>query len=95
MVHVDEDERAAMVGRLLAALVETTDAMTSGDPLRAIHALTIRGHALELALREAVALSRLQGITWQKIADALGTSKAAAHERFSLRGSGDDVAPTL
>ena len=93
--YMPEGERLALVASVLAGVVETAAAMDSGDPLRAVHALSLRRVAVEEGIAECVAVARMQGITWQKIADALGVSKAAAHERYSARGSGATSAPAL
>lgn len=39
--------------------------------------------AAEQRLQNAVDQARKDGATWQQIADQLGTSRQAAHERFS------------
>jgi hypothetical protein len=50
------------------------------DALSAIHTARI---TLDDAEHLAVALLRTSGSPWQAIADALGTTRQAAHERFS------------
>ena len=79
----------------LAAVAETQSAVDSGDPLRALHALTIRQGLLDEAVREQVSLARLQGLTWNAIGPALGMSRQAAWERFHVRGSGATSDPAL
>jgi hypothetical protein len=53
------------------------------EPLKAVSGIS-RGIAnLEDTLREAVALAREQGRTWDDIGRSLGVSRQAAWERFS------------
>ena len=62
-----------------------TDAMSSKDPavgLRTVRALQRLHERLE-ALH--VANAREQGWTWQAIADALGVSRQAVHQKYHRR----------
>lgn len=69
-------------------MVQTRMALSSGDPLRALHALSERAVILDRLTAEVVALARAQGLTWQAIGDSLGVTRQAAWERFQARGSG-------
>ena len=82
-------ERPALVddAEIADLLVETRTALASGDPLRALHALTERAVLLDALTAEVVGLARAQGLTWRAIGDALGVSRQAAWERFQARGS--------
>jgi DNA-directed RNA polymerase specialized sigma24 family protein len=54
--------------------------MVPGEALAAIHTARL---TLDDAEHLAVALLRSGGTSWQEIADALGTTRQAAHERFA------------
>lgn len=83
-----ESEYAHEAARLLTLVLETQNAVESGDPLRALHAITLRQGWLTIVTAECVAMARCQGLTWQKIGDAMGISKQAAWQRFEARGAG-------
>jgi DNA-directed RNA polymerase specialized sigma24 family protein len=51
--------------------------------IEALTAINTARLTLDDAEHLAVALARSGGTTWQEIADALGISRQAAHERFS------------
>ena len=72
---------------LATLIAQSTIAYESGDPLRVLHALTERLLLLERGIADTVALARAQGLTWQQIGDALGTTRQAAWQRFGARGS--------
>ena len=59
----------------------------SGDwrdrPLAVISGIAKGTQSMEATLREAVALARDQGASWDQIGKALGVSRQAAWERFS------------
>jgi hypothetical protein len=42
---------------------------------------------------EAVQAARACGVTWSRIAEALGTSRQAAHERFAWKERPSDEVP--
>lgn len=54
-----------------------------GDGLTSVAAAGERARGADEALRHAVDEARALGRTWQEIADALGTSRQAAYQRFS------------
>ncbi|BBU24391.1 hypothetical protein MXEN_04548 [Mycobacterium xenopi RIVM700367] len=67
------------------SLGETADAMSSADPavgLRAVRALQRLQERLEAI---HVANAREQGWSWQAIADALGVSRQAVHQKYNRR----------
>ncbi|WP_242639469.1 helix-turn-helix domain-containing protein [Mycolicibacterium sp. S2-37] len=69
-----------------SALNEVTQAVGSSDPavgLRAIHAMRRTMDALESM---HVANARDKGWSWQAIADALGVTRQAVHQKHSRRG---------
>lgn len=53
-----------------------------GDGLTSVAAAFERASAADEALRNAVDEARALGRTWQEIADAMGTSRQAAYQRF-------------
>ena len=73
---------------LSALIAQTKLAYDSGDPLRVLHALTERRALLDRGIADTVSLARAQGLTWQAIGDALGTTRQAAWQHFQARGSG-------
>lgn len=96
MLGVDgENPRAPDIAALLDLLLEHLAAVDSGDPLRALHALSVRQLAIDEWLCDAVAQARLQGLTWSAIGAALGMSRQGAWDRFSARGSGATCDPRL
>lgn len=67
--------------RTLALLADSIEGNGDfGDMLGAIRLVEL---AADAARRAIVADAREAGETWQSIADALGISRQAAHERFS------------
>lgn len=67
--------------RTLALLADSIEGNGDyGDMLGAIRLVDL---AADAARRAIVADAREAGETWQSIADALGISRQAAHERFS------------
>jgi DNA-directed RNA polymerase specialized sigma24 family protein len=66
-------------------LSELTDAVDSADPaegLRAVRALQRLQERLEAV---HVANARARGWSWQAIADALGVSRQAVHQKYNRR----------
>ncbi|MGV0656028.1 helix-turn-helix domain-containing protein [Mycolicibacterium thermoresistibile] len=64
----------------------TTEAMASVDPavgLEAVRALRRLQERLEAI---HVANARAQGWSWQAIADSLGVSRQAVHQKYNRRG---------
>lgn len=87
-----ESERDALArltdaDALATLIAQTKIAYDSGDPLRVLHALTVRFALVERGMADTVALARAQGLTWQQIGDALGTTRQAAWQRYAARGS--------
>lgn len=68
-----------------ASLVSAADAATSADPavgLRGVRALQRLQERLEAI---HVANAREQGWSWQAIAEALGVSRQAVHQKYNRR----------
>lgn len=53
------------------------------EPLKVISGIRAGIRSFDGTLREAVAVARKQGITWEEIGRAWGVSRQAAWERFS------------
>jgi DNA-directed RNA polymerase specialized sigma24 family protein len=69
----------------LDSLSEAADGVSSADPavgLRAVRALQRLQERLEAI---QVANARAQGWSWQAIADALGVSRQAVHQKYNRR----------
>ena len=54
------------------------------NPLGVLKGLRSALRVVESKLSEAVQEARRQGLTWEQIGEALGTSRQAAWERFSI-----------
>lgn len=54
------------------------------EPIKVITGITEGIRSLDSTLAEAVRLARQQGVTWAEIGTALGVSRQAAWERFSV-----------
>ena len=54
------------------------------DPLGALRGLRKATQSIQLHVPEIVRMAREQRCTWAEIGDALGTSRQAAWERFSV-----------
>lgn len=67
--------------RTLALLADSIEG--NGDFVDMLGAIRLVDLAADAARRAIVADAREAGETWQSIADALGISRQAAHERFS------------
>ena len=76
---------AARRGRLAILDARKTLAQASHQVLELDALAKVLGalDQLELAERELVAGSRLEGATWQQIADVYGVTRQAAFKRFS------------
>jgi DNA-directed RNA polymerase specialized sigma24 family protein len=59
------------------------DALSDEEFLATLPAAAAAVDAVEEKLREHVAMLRTRGISWERIATALGVSRQAAWERFS------------
>ncbi|WP_152365608.1 hypothetical protein [Microlunatus speluncae] len=67
--------------------VEVTLGITGdwrSEPLKVITGITEGIKSLDGTLTESVHLARRQGVTWAEIGKALGISRQAAWERFSV-----------
>ncbi len=81
MRHTDEQiERAA---RAAEAFDPSKAAVQKLDDLRAITEAVDEVSAGETRLREAVAVARAHGRSWNQIAVSLGVSRQAARQRFA------------
>lgn len=54
------------------------------EPIKVINGITEGIRSLDSTLAEAVRLARKQGVTWAEIGSALGVSRQAAWERYSV-----------
>jgi hypothetical protein len=52
------------------------------DAVDAILLLRSAGHMVDGALADAVAVARRAGLSWERIAEPLGVTRAAAHQRY-------------
>jgi DNA-directed RNA polymerase specialized sigma24 family protein len=85
MRHTDKEieEAARRFERLADELDPDTAEVDQTDELREIAAAAEEVRVGESRLREAVALARARGRSWNQIAIALGVSRQAARQRFS------------
>lgn len=85
MHHTDDDiERAAQrFERLAEELDPETARVDHTDDLREVAAASEAVRTDEARLREAVAVARAHGRSWNQIAVALGVSRQAARQRFA------------
>lgn len=75
-----QSTRQARLDVLIGTASTVADADDYGDMLGALRLVEI---AADQARRAVVAEARAAGVTWQTIADALGTSRQNAQQRFS------------
>ncbi|WP_019810711.1 ECF-type sigma factor [Saccharomonospora halophila] len=85
MRHTDDelDLAAARFEQLADNLDPDTDEVDHTDDLRTIADAAEAVTADQARLREAVALARAHGRSWNDIALALGVSRQAARQRFA------------
>jgi DNA-directed RNA polymerase specialized sigma24 family protein len=62
-----------------------TDAMTSADPEIGLHSVRALRQLQERLEAIHVANAREQGWSWQAIAEALGVSRQAVHQKYNRR----------
>lgn len=62
--------------------------MTNDEVILRVDKLAKTERQVEQRLRSAVRHARRRGITWQTIADALGTTRQSAWKRFSENEEG-------
>ncbi|MGN4160286.1 hypothetical protein ACRWOO_11475 [Streptomyces sp. NEAU-PBA10] len=72
--------QAEMIGKAAFDLLPVDPSAPHGDRLR--RALALRADT-DLLIEDAVIAEREEGATWTQIAEAAGTSKQAAHERWA------------
>lgn len=80
--HVENDDYAAFVRRILRAYAAR---VALGD-IDAVADMVAIGRELDDLIQEAVDGLRDRGYSWADIGRRVGTSKQAAHERWSQRG---------
>ena len=61
------------------------DALSDADVLRTLRPAAAATETVDTVLREHVALLRRRGVSWERIAAALGVTRQATWERFSER----------
>lgn len=76
-------------GEAMSTLTSVTESVTtsygngSANLLDTLGGLRLVELAVDQARRAVVARARAEGYTWQEMGDTLGTTRQAAHERFS------------
>ena len=60
--------------------------VASEDPAEGLRAVAALRRLLERVERLHVESARNRGLTWQEIADELGVSRQAVHQRYRRRG---------
>ncbi|MGH3500978.1 MAG: hypothetical protein ACRDQA_08800 [Nocardioidaceae bacterium] len=87
MRHTDDEieEAAHRFERLADELDPATAEAEPTSDLREIAVASEAARADEARLREAVAVARAHGRSWNQIAIALGVSRQAARQRFADR----------
>ena len=60
--------------------------VASEDPSEGLRAVAALRRVLERVERIHVESARDRGLTWQEIADELGVSKQAVHQKYGRRG---------
>lgn len=66
----------------VSAVERVVASLAGGHGLLALQALPAVQAAVDVLTRQAVALAREQGSTWQEIADVFGTTRQAAWQRW-------------
>jgi hypothetical protein len=84
MPHTDDqiEEAGTRFEQLADALDPATAQVDHTDDLRQIAFVSEAVRADEARLREAIAVARAHGRSWNQIAVALGVSRQAARQRF-------------
>lgn len=78
--------RSVALGIGAAAYSAAFERFDADEPMHALRAVETAQTGLDVLTRQAVALARRDGASWQQIADALGlNSKQAAHARYGAR----------
>lgn len=77
------DTADALADALVALARRHTPAYRLDDPAVTLHLLTSLHHQIQTALPEAVARARDHNYSWAEIGDLLGTTRAAACNRYS------------
>ena len=78
------DESKNALYDITVMAIEQMEKPDHDDLANAIGAIRLVELAAAQARRVTVERTRSQGDSWEKIGDALGISRQAAHERFSL-----------
>jgi DNA-directed RNA polymerase specialized sigma24 family protein len=60
--------------------------VASDDPSEGLRAVAALRRLLERVERVQIESARHRGLTWQEIADELGVSKQAVHQKYGRRG---------
>lgn len=83
---VENDDYAAFTRRILAA----HGRRIAGGDIEGLAALAALAADIDTALHTAVTGLRAAGYSWADIAHRLGTTRQAAHQRFTDPGTGVD-----
>lgn len=75
---VENDQYAAFIARILRAYARR---VSDGD-IEALTDLAALSHQVEQAIAQAVAGLHTFGYSWAEIANQLGTTRQAAHQRY-------------
>ena len=87
MRHTDDevDRASRRFEQLTDDLDPATAAVDHTDDLRQIAAVSEEVRSDEARLRESVEVARAHGRSWNQIAVALGVSRQAARQRFTVK----------
>ncbi len=77
-----DTDSAAVLADALEALARRRTAHWLGDAAVTVHLLVSLQHQIQAALPDAVADARDQDHSWAEISDLLGTTRAAAWNRY-------------
>lgn len=82
--HQPIESAASALWAVTGVAVSQMQEPDQGDLANALGAIRLVELAAAQARRATVEKMRSQGASWEKIGDALGISRQAAHERFAL-----------
>lgn len=80
---MDTNQQEPGQGRVHVQVTLGIDGDWKAEPLKVISGIRKGVNNFDGVLREAVAVARKQGITWEEIGKAWGVSRQSAWERFA------------